>query len=208
ALPTAPWRPTRQAPPSSLPPPPTAPPPTAPLPPPPPPDFSADAPPSPPKHREPARPAPSRKVDPPPEEVAPDTYCVWPEALDYYYNYADKTPTSPPAADPFASSFSSEASRSIASSTTADPRAPQRKLKLNYGQDMYVITVPTTIPFSELMAKIELKIRRNPQATQAEGDRLWIKFQDEDGDMVTMNSDEDVRLAFASIAGAVHLYVS
>ncbi|KAI8377180.1 hypothetical protein EDC96DRAFT_556591 [Choanephora cucurbitarum] len=82
------------------------------------------------------------------------------------------------------------------------------KIKLNYNAGIYVVMCPPDISFEVLMEKVDRKIRLignlQPQ------DTLRLRYQDEDGDLITINSNEDVQMAFESRgnASAVNLFVS
>ncbi|KAF7721167.1 hypothetical protein EC973_005149 [Apophysomyces ossiformis] len=82
------------------------------------------------------------------------------------------------------------------------------KIKLNFDDGIYVIVSPQDILFSELMEKVLKKIR--PMAHLNSHDSLRLKYQDEDGDLITINSDDDVQMAFESRASCntVSLFVS
>lgn len=82
------------------------------------------------------------------------------------------------------------------------------KLKLNYNAGIYVVMCPLDISFEVLMEKVDRKIRLignlYPQ------DTLRLRYQDEDGDLITINSNEDIQMAFESRgnANSVNLFVS
>lgn len=94
-------------------------------------------------------------------------------------------------------------------STTAPNSPGSIKLKLNFYDGIYVIVVPQEIDYRDLMEKVEKKIRLcgDPRATAG---ALRIKYQDEDGDMITINSDDDVQMAFEARGGGntVNLFVN
>ncbi|KAI8983502.1 hypothetical protein BDB01DRAFT_835597 [Pilobolus umbonatus] len=81
------------------------------------------------------------------------------------------------------------------------------KVKLNFNDGVYAIMCPLEISFKELMEKVERKIRliSNLQAT----DILRMKYEDEDGDMITINSDDDVQMAFENrFTNNINLFLS
>ncbi|RUS17241.1 hypothetical protein BC937DRAFT_90234 [Endogone sp. FLAS-F59071] len=94
-------------------------------------------------------------------------------------------------------------------STTAPNSPGSIKLKLNFYDGIYVIVVPQEIEYRDLMEKVEKKIRLcgDPRATAG---ALRIKYQDEDGDMITINSDDDVQMGFEARGGGntVNLFVN
>ncbi|KAI8371750.1 uncharacterized protein BYT42DRAFT_595148 [Radiomyces spectabilis] len=81
------------------------------------------------------------------------------------------------------------------------------KVKLSYNDGIYVIVIPQEVTFYELMEKVEKKIRF--VANLRSDDILRLKYQDEDGDFITINSDEDVQMAFESrgVNNTVNLFV-
>lgn len=82
------------------------------------------------------------------------------------------------------------------------------KLKLNYDDNIYAIMCSTDILYYELMDKVERKIRLLSSTPSSEA--LRLKYQDEDGDMITINSNEDIQMAFESRgnSNAINIYVS
>ncbi|KAG9295693.1 hypothetical protein G9A89_001710 [Geosiphon pyriformis] len=84
------------------------------------------------------------------------------------------------------------------------------KIKVNYAGEIFVIVVPQEIEYRDLCERVERKIRL---CTVGRDDSIpiRIKYQDEDGDLVTINSDEDVQMAFEGRLAAggnfVNLYV-
>lgn len=102
-----------------------------------------------------------------------------------------------------ASSLQSQIDRVV----SAVPNSPGTvKIKLSYNDGIYVIVVSESISFAELMEKVEKKIRlvANIRPT----DILRLKYQDEDGDLITINSDDDVQMAFENRNTALNLFVS
>jgi cell division control protein 24 len=81
------------------------------------------------------------------------------------------------------------------------------KIKLLFNDGVYVITTNNEVTFFELMEKVDKKIHL--VANLKPSDLLRLKYQDEDGDLITINSDDDVQMAFESrIQSTVILYVS
>lgn len=77
---------------------------------------------------------------------------------------------------------------------------PQVKVRVSYANDIFIIIVPYSITYHQLMDRIERKIRicgTNGQTTiPPPTSNIRIRYQDEDGDFITMNSDDDVQMAF------------
>jgi cell division control protein 24 len=82
------------------------------------------------------------------------------------------------------------------------------KVKLNFSDGIYVIVAPQDVSFFELMDRVEKKIRLVSNLNP--GDLLRLKYQDEDSDLITINSDDDVQMAFESRGAysTVNLFVS
>ncbi|KAG4305943.1 hypothetical protein PORY_000853 [Pneumocystis oryctolagi] len=95
----------------------------------------------------------------------------------------------------------------------------QVKVKVNYLDDIFVIIVAPTIGYAQLMEKVERKIHLcGNYAAKNLKQPLRIRYQDEDGDHITINSDEDVQMAvemrhmygtegLSGTSGIINLYV-
>ncbi|KAG4303085.1 hypothetical protein PCANB_000719 [Pneumocystis canis] len=94
----------------------------------------------------------------------------------------------------------------------------QVKVKVNYLNDIFVIIVAPTIGYAQLMERVERKIHLCGNYTAENHKPLRIRYQDEDGDHITINSDEDVQMAvemrhlygtegLSGTSGIVNLYV-
>jgi hypothetical protein len=89
------------------------------------------------------------------------------------------------------------------------PGAPGTvRLKLNFHENIYAIVVSPDIDYQELMDKVGKKIR--VVAGLGPTDPLRIKYQDEDGDLITINSDDDVQMGFESrgSSNTINLFIS
>lgn len=71
-------------------------------------------------------------------------------------------------------------------------RAPQIKVRVQYFQDVFTVMVPAKVDYDQLVEKVGVKVRRCGKVVP---DPMRIKYQDEDGDMVTIHSDEDIAMA-------------
>ncbi|CAO3595175.1 unnamed protein product [Absidia cylindrospora] len=82
------------------------------------------------------------------------------------------------------------------------------KIKLSYNDGIYVIVCSMDIRFMDLMEKVEKKIKL--VANLQPNDILRLKYQDEDEDFITINSDDDVQMAFESrgASSTINLFVS
>ncbi|RKP28125.1 Dbl homology domain-containing protein [Syncephalis pseudoplumigaleata] len=76
--------------------------------------------------------------------------------------------------------------------------ADQIKIKVNYMDDVYVISVPNNVSYRELLSKLEKKIRICGGEIPNGAEALKIQYFDEDGDRVTIKNDEDVQTSFES----------
>ena len=85
---------------------------------------------------------------------------------------------------------------------------PTIKVKVHYHDDIFVIQVPRVTEYEDLVDKVGKKIRLC-EPRREEGP-LRVKYRDEDGDMVSVGSTEDVQLAFETLkpGGLVTLYVT
>ncbi|KAI6046179.1 hypothetical protein EDC04DRAFT_3103851 [Pisolithus marmoratus] len=86
--------------------------------------------------------------------------------------------------------------------------SPPVKVKVHYNEDIFVIHVPRTTEFIDLVDKVEKKIRLC--GPRRDDGPLRVKYKDEDGDMISLGSTEDVQMAFESFrpGGQVILYVT
>lgn len=82
------------------------------------------------------------------------------------------------------------------------------KVKVHYFGAIYVVVVPTDIEFEELQRRIESKIKLCGQ--EFETSVLGLKYEDEDGDLITISSSEDVQMGFENKGpnNAVNLYIT
>ncbi|OBZ68336.1 Rho guanine nucleotide exchange factor scd1 [Grifola frondosa] len=70
------------------------------------------------------------------------------------------------------------------------------KVKVHFNEDIFVIQVPRTTEYSDLVEKVGKKIRLC--GPQRDDGPLRVKYKDEDGDLVSLGSTEDVQMAFES----------
>ncbi|KAI9248413.1 Dbl homology domain-containing protein [Sporodiniella umbellata] len=82
------------------------------------------------------------------------------------------------------------------------------KLKLNFRDGIYVIMAADTMGYADLVDRADRKIRL--VANLPPDPLLRLKYKDEDGDLITINSDEDVQMAFEAMRGlrTLHLFVT
>ncbi|KAG0204675.1 hypothetical protein BGX28_003463 [Mortierella sp. GBA30] len=86
---------------------------------------------------------------------------------------------------------------------------PQLKIKVNFQEDSYLIVVPIQIGYSELIERVEKKIRLCG-SRRVEAQPLRLRYKDEDNDYIIMKDDDDISLAFESCFadGVMNLHVS
>ncbi|KAJ1833143.1 Guanine nucleotide exchange factor for Cdc42p [Coemansia sp. RSA 2711] len=103
-----------------------------------------------------------------------------------------------------------------ASSTPVQPGAPPKavKVKVHFQNDIFVIIIRNSVTFDDLVGRVDRKIKicagphvginsSNEQDIAAAALlNIRMRYQDEDGDMILIGSDEDVQLAFESANAA------
>lgn len=92
------------------------------------------------------------------------------------------------------------------SQSTPQPSLPQSmpqspssaiKVKVNYGEDTFVIVVLSSITYQELSKKVLHKIHLCGARTNGlDSNTLRLKYEDEEGDKILMTADDDVAMAF------------
>nr|QHW03305.1 guanine-nucleotide exchange factor Cdc24 [Flammulina velutipes] len=68
------------------------------------------------------------------------------------------------------------------------------KVKVHFHEDIFVIQVPRATEYDDLVEKVGRKIRLC--GPRRDDGPLRVKYKDEDGDMVSLGSTEDVQMAF------------
>lgn len=74
-----------------------------------------------------------------------------------------------------------------------DPSIPMVKLKVHFHEDIFVFQLPKTVDFAGLYEKVERKIRLC--GPQSDTGALRVKYEDGDGDLVSLASTEDLQIA-------------
>lgn len=96
----------------------------------------------------------------------------------------------------FSSNVKGSGSLSSVAAASPRPSISLVKMKTHYGTDIFVIAVPALgAKFEELLDKVERKIKICG-APLPVGRRIKLRYRDEDGDFITINSDDDVEMAF------------
>lgn len=132
---------------------------------------------------------------------------------------SEESPHSSSPITPFGSSESSlpgSALRSSRSQTFETMTAngahlafsPPVKVKVHFNEDIFVIQVPRSTEYCDLVDKVGRKIRLC--GPRRDDTPLRVRYRDEDGDMISLGSTEDVQMAFESFrpGGQVTLYVT
>lgn len=84
------------------------------------------------------------------------------------------------------------------------------RVKVHYKTDLFQIIVPRETVFNDLVTKVAHKVRLCGEAGERDAP-LRVKYRDEDGDMISLGSDDDVQMAFdgtRTSSGGVELWVS
>lgn len=86
--------------------------------------------------------------------------------------------------------------------------SPPVKVKVHFNEDIFVIQVPRSTEYYDLVDKVGKKIRLC--GPRRDDTPFRVRYRDEDGDMVSLGSTEDVQMAFESFrpGGQVTLYVT
>ncbi|KAI0041006.1 hypothetical protein FA95DRAFT_1591168 [Auriscalpium vulgare] len=71
---------------------------------------------------------------------------------------------------------------------------PAVKVKVHFGNDIFVIQVPRATEYHDLVERVGKKIRLC--GPRREDGPLRVKYEDEEGDLISMRSTEDVDMAF------------
>ncbi|KAF9647329.1 hypothetical protein BDM02DRAFT_3261751 [Thelephora ganbajun] len=85
---------------------------------------------------------------------------------------------------------------------------PNVKVKVHFNEDIFVIQVPLATEYSDLVERVGRKIRLC--GPRRDDGPLRVKYRDDDGDLVSLGSTEDVQMAFEMLkpGGQVTLYVT
>jgi cell division control protein 24 len=124
---------------------------------------------------------------------------------------SDYSPNSSSPITPFGSSESSLGGIRPSRSQNFDNainEGPPIKVKVHFHEDIFVIQVPRATEYEDLVEKVGRKIRLC--GPRRDDGPLRVKYRDEDGDMVSLGSTEDVQMAFEQFrpGGQVTLFVT
>ena len=122
----------------------------------------------------------------------------------------DSSEYSPNSSSPVTSYGSSESSLTGIGihANGQELRLPPVKVKVHFYDDIFVIQVPRSMEYDDLVDKVGKKIRLC--GSRRDDIPLRVKYRDEDGDMVSLGSTEDVQIAFEAYrpGGQVTLFVT
>ncbi|ORX90617.1 hypothetical protein K493DRAFT_265550 [Basidiobolus meristosporus CBS 931.73] len=102
-----------------------------------------------------------------------------------------------------------------ASSPNIHGHSTNIRVRINYHEDSFMLVVPSGVTFHDLVKKVEKKIHLCSGAKLES--KFRIKYKDEEDDLILINNDEDVQMAFESrhsqearpeLAMVVNIYVS
>jgi cell division control protein 24 len=85
---------------------------------------------------------------------------------------------------------------------------PPVKVKVHFHEDIFVIQVARSTQYEDLVERVGRKIRLC--GPRRDDGPLRVRYKDEDGDMVSLGSTEDVQMAFEQFrpGGQVILFVT
>ncbi|SAM00119.1 hypothetical protein [Absidia glauca] len=103
-------------------------------------------------------------------------------------------------------SLQSHLDRALLAAASSSLHSPGHlKIKMIYNQDTYSLVIPQHISYTDLMGRVEQKLH---VVGDLRSTSPRLKYQDEDGDFITINSDDDIQLAFESYNYSnIHLFV-
>ncbi|KAJ8076812.1 Guanine nucleotide exchange factor for Cdc42p [Marasmius tenuissimus] len=123
---------------------------------------------------------------------------------------SDYSPNSSSPITPYGSSESSLGLRTSRSQVFdgAGGRGQPVKVKVHFHEDIFVIQVSRVTEYEDLVEKVGRKIRLC--GPRRDDGPLRVKYMDEEGDMISLGSTEDVQMAFEQYrpGGQVTLYVT
>ena len=76
------------------------------------------------------------------------------------------------------------------------PTATQIKVKVNYDDNYLTLVASLSIPYEQLVGRIDRKLERSTDSSIS-GGHYALKYRDEEGDFMSIESDEDIQEAIA-----------
>lgn len=103
-------------------------------------------------------------------------------------------------------------SSSSTSSASSFELVDNIKIRLYYKNELYLVIAPMNIGYKELLQRAEAKMRQcsvGHSEKSFQGKPMTLKYRDEDGDMITIGSDDDIQMAFEcrQETNAINLYI-
>lgn len=103
-------------------------------------------------------------------------------------------------------------SSSSTSSASSFELVDNIKIRLYYKNELYLVIAPMNIRYKELLQRAEAKMRQcsvGHSEKSFQGRPMTLKYRDEDGDMITIGSDDDIQMAFEcrQETNAINLYI-
>jgi len=95
---------------------------------------------------------------------------------------------------------------SAASANATNVNEEKVKIKVHYRQDIFVIMVAKSIHYQDLVLRVTQKVRLC--GGERDNSPLRIKYMDEENDMVTLGSDEDIQMAFDTNLPQISFFVA
>ena len=150
-------------------------------------------------------PSPNRMV--PPIPLVPHNYVQYSSGPTAINRSQDSSPTSPTTLTQReqvrkGSPVVQEIAPRINGGMNGTPKPhSQFKLRVKYGDDEFVIIAPYDITYVKLVDRIERKVKLCvPGPDISPIPNVKIRYLDEDGDYISMDSDDDVKMAFDGLS--------
>jgi len=85
---------------------------------------------------------------------------------------------------------------------------PSVKVKVHFGEDIFIIQISRQTEYHDLVDKVGKKIALCWR--HRDSGALRVKYRDEDGDLISLGSTEDAQMAFEQVGptGQVTLFVT
>ncbi|THH13217.1 hypothetical protein EW146_g6975 [Bondarzewia mesenterica] len=111
----------------------------------------------------------------------------------------DNSEDSPNGSSPITPFASSDSSLALSGRVPLYGKAI--KVKVHFGSDIFVIQIDRSMEYEHLVEKVGKKIRLCGR--KREDGPLRVKYEDEEGDLISMRSTEDVEMAFGGKASVI-----
>ncbi len=108
----------------------------------------------------------------------------------------NNTTNTPPPINTTASMAQGAITQALTSPTSPSQSPTQLKVKVSFESNYVTLVVATNISYQSLVDRIDAKLSRFTSLAIGRG-TIRLRYRDEDGDFVTIRSDEDIQLAFS-----------